>query len=78
MLTDGPWCPDAENPNRYDADLLRVREVVVTFRSEAAISALRGPAGPLFTRSGTARGSRFVPDRLSRIVIAPRALNGSR
>ena len=23
-LTDGPWCPDATNPNRYDADLLRV------------------------------------------------------
>ena len=78
MLTDGPWCPDAENPNRYDADLLRVREVVVTFRSEAALTALRGPAGPLFTRSGTAHRSRFVPDRLSRIVIAPRALNGSR
>jgi len=77
-LTDGPWCPDAANPNRYDADLLRVREVVITVRAEAAITALRGPAGPLFTRSGTARGSRFVPDRLSRIVVAPRALNAAR
>ena len=77
-LTDGPWCPDAANPNRYDADLLRVREVVVTVRAEAAIAALRGPAGPLFTRSGTARGNRFVPDRILRIVVAPRALNAAR
>jgi prepilin-type N-terminal cleavage/methylation domain-containing protein len=77
-LTDGPWCPDAANPNRYDADLLRVREVVITLRAEAAIASLRGPAGPLFTRSGTARGSRFVPDRFSRVVVAPRALNAAR
>jgi len=78
VLTDGPWCPDAANPNRYDADLLRVREVVITLRAEAAITALRGPAGPLFTRAGTARGNRFVPDRLSRLVVAPRALNMAR
>jgi len=77
-LTDGPWCPDAANPNRYDADLLRVREVVITLRAEAAVAALRGPAGPLFTRGGTARGNRFVPDRVSRIVVAPRALNAVR
>ena len=75
LLTDGPWCPDANSPNRYDADLLRIREVVVFVRIEAAVSALRGPAGPLFTRAGTARGTRLVPDRMARLVIAPRALN---
>jgi hypothetical protein len=75
VLTDGPWCPDSLNPNRYDADLLRVRQIVIAFRVEAASAALRGPAGPLFTRSGTARGSRFVPDRIGRVVVAPRALN---
>jgi hypothetical protein len=32
QLTDGPWCPDDINANRYDADLLRVRKVRVTVR----------------------------------------------
>lgn len=77
-LTDGPWCPDGTSPNRYDADLLRVRQVVATIRVEAAVAALRGPAGPLFTRGGTARGTRLVPDRIVRLVVAPRALNAGR
>ena len=74
-LTDGPWCPDAANPNRYDADLLRVRAIGITLRIEAAVDALRGPAGPLFARGGTARGPRTVPDRMARVVVAPRALS---
>ena len=74
-LTDGPWCPDAANPNRYDADLLRVRAIGVNLRIEAAIDALRGPAGLLFARGGTARGPRIVPDRMARVVVAPRALS---
>lgn len=78
MLTDGPWCPDVSSPNRYDVDLLRVRQVVVTLTLESAVTALRGPAGPLFTRGGTARGTRFVPDRVARVVVAPRALNAGR
>ena len=32
QLTDGPWCPDDFNANRYDADLLRVRRVRITLR----------------------------------------------
>ena len=78
LLTDGPWCPDAANPNRYDADLLRVREIVVTIALESTVAALRGPAGILFTRGGTARGTRTVPDRVARLVVAPRALNAGR
>ncbi|HXG87941.1 MAG TPA: prepilin-type N-terminal cleavage/methylation domain-containing protein [Vicinamibacterales bacterium] len=27
MLTDGPWCPDTLSPNRFDADLLRLRKI---------------------------------------------------
>lgn len=76
LLTDGPWCPDASSPNRYDADLLRIRAVGVTVRVEAAITALRGPAGPLFTRAGTASRSRFVPDREVHLLVAPRARGG--
>jgi hypothetical protein len=74
-LTDGPWCPDALSPSRYDADLWRVRLVAVRLRVQSAVAALRGPAGPLFTRGGTARDTRFVPDREVASVVSPRALN---
>ena len=75
-LTDGPWCPDAVNPNRFDADLLRLRTVAITLRVEATDPALRGPAGVLFTRGGTAKGAHgFVPDQQIRFEIAPRNLN---
>lgn len=32
-LTDGPWHPGADAPNRFDADLLSVRRVRVTVRA---------------------------------------------
>jgi hypothetical protein len=76
QLGDGPWCPDAVNAHRYDADLLRIRRISVTVRLEAALSALRGPAGSLFTRGGTARAaSRWLPDQEVRFDVAPRNLN---
>jgi hypothetical protein len=31
-LVDGPWFPDAADTNRFDADLLTIRRVRVTFR----------------------------------------------
>ena len=74
-LTDGPWCPDDLSPSRYDADLLRVRVVTIRLRVQSAVAALRGPAGPLFTRGGTAPGTRMVPDRETTLVITPRPLN---
>ncbi len=36
QLTDGPWCPDPSDPDRYDADLLRIRLVRVTLRVRAS------------------------------------------
>ena len=36
LLTDGPWCPDPSNPQRFDADLLRIRRVHVTLRVRAS------------------------------------------
>jgi len=76
MLTDGPWCPgqDATNyPNRFDADLLRIRRIRVTLRVQAALSALRGPAGVLFTHGGTARSpERLVPDQEIQFSVTPR------
>jgi hypothetical protein len=42
-LTDGPWRPDAVAPNRFDADLLRVRRVRVRMRVRANRSILGTP-----------------------------------
>ncbi len=79
QLTDGPWCPDQANANRWDADLLRVRMVGVTLRVESAVDALRGPAGALFARRGTSSGGRrYVPDREIRFQVSPRNLDLSR
>jgi hypothetical protein len=76
QLTDGPWCPTAASLNRWDADLLRIRKIAVTVRVQAANSALRGPAGPLFTRGGSSRGGeRWVPDQEIRFSVSPRNLN---
>jgi hypothetical protein len=76
MLTDGPWCPDSAAPQRYDADLLRVRRIHVLLRVQSALAALRGPSGTLFTRGGTARaGDRYVPDLTVRFDVTPRNMN---
>jgi hypothetical protein len=72
QLTDGPWCPDPAAPNRFDADLLRIRKVGVTIRVESAIDAFRGPAGALFSRPGTSTTARrYLPDQTVRLAIAP-------
>ena len=79
QLSDGPWCPDAASPDRFDADLLRIRAIAVTLRVQAALAALRGPAGTLFANAGTsANGSRWVPDQEVRFEVAPRNLNLAR
>jgi hypothetical protein len=79
QLSDGPWCPNAANPNRWDADLLRIRRIDVTLRVQSAVAALRGPAGILFSNAGTSRGgARWVPDQEVRFNISPRNLNRGR
>jgi hypothetical protein len=79
QLTDGPWCPDATKGNRYDADLLRIRKVRVDLRVQAAIAALRGPAGTLFMRAGTSTSSqRYIPDQEIRFDVTPRNMNLAR
>jgi hypothetical protein len=78
-LTDGPWCPDAVSPNRFDADLFRVRRIHVSLRVQSALALLRGPAGILFAHGGTARaGDRYVPDLVTQFDITPRNLNLAR
>jgi hypothetical protein len=79
VLSDGPWCPDSAAPNRFDADLLRIRRVRVTLRIQAALSSMRGPAGRLFAKGGTAlAGSRYVPDLEVHFDVTPRNLNLAR
>jgi prepilin-type N-terminal cleavage/methylation domain-containing protein len=76
QLSDGPWCPDETNPNRYDADLHRVRQIRVTFRVQTGVAVLRGPAGVLFNRAGTGRlSTRLVPDQAVQFDVTPRNLN---
>ena len=79
MLTDGPWCPDSLSPNRFDADLLRVRRIHASLRVQSALASLRGPAGTLFARGGTARaGDRYVPDIVVQFDVTPRNMNLAR
>jgi hypothetical protein len=79
QLTDGPWCPDAVSPHRYDADLLRIRRIAVRLRLETSQIALRGPAGVLFSRGGSSRdATRWVPDAEIRFDVSPRNLNLAR
>ncbi len=80
MLTDGPWCPDENALNRFDADLLRVRKIRVNLRVQTGVDALRGigstAATALFRRSGTSKGGhRYVPDQEIHFDVTPRNLN---
>jgi type II secretory pathway pseudopilin PulG len=78
-LTDGPWCPDPAAPDRYDADLLRIRAVRVVLRVETAAVSLRGAIGPLFMREGvSAGGAHLAPDLEVRFEVAPRNLHAGR
>jgi prepilin-type N-terminal cleavage/methylation domain-containing protein len=76
MLTDGPWCPDADAPNRFDADLLRIRRVRFALRVQTPLHMLRGPAGMLFTNGGLAGAAgRSVPDLEIQFDVTPRNMN---
>lgn len=79
QLTDGPWCPDEANANRWDADLLRIRTIVITVRVEAALAALRGPAGVLFANAGSSHSAnRWLPDQEIQLRVSPRNMNPGR
>jgi prepilin-type N-terminal cleavage/methylation domain-containing protein len=76
QLTNGPWCPDSASPNRFDADLLRVRTIRVLVRLQTGVVALRGTSRALFTRPGLAAdATRLVPDQEIRFDVTPRNVN---
>jgi hypothetical protein len=75
MLTDGPWCPKANQNQKFDADLLRIRRVQVTLRMQTGLSTMRGPAGPLFMKGGTATTNHMIPDQEVTFDVTPRNMN---
>jgi hypothetical protein len=66
MFSDGPWC--GSGGTQFDADLLRVREVRVSLRIRATLSAFRAATS----------ASRYLPDLAATFTIAPRNLGVSR
>ena len=78
LLVDGPWCPDAGHPFRFDADLLRIRRVRIHVRLQAA-RPFRGLAGLWFVHNGSAGDPwRYVPDETVTLEVAPRNVNVAR
>jgi len=73
MLNDGPWCGNGNN--RFDADLLRVKQVRVTLRVEAESKSLRGTSAA-FADAGTSSSAlRYLPDFSVRFEVSPRNMN---
>jgi hypothetical protein len=69
-LSDGPWCPSAAAPTRWDADLARVAVVRVRVALAVASAMLRPPTGVVLAGPGVAR-SRFVPTLTVTAEVAP-------
>ena len=75
-LRDGPWCGAV--PNRFDADLYRVRQLRVTLRVEAASPAVRGRSRRWFVNPGRAlHPAAAVPDLEIEVDVSPRNLRVS-
>lgn len=72
-MTDGPWCPDEVSPNRWDADLIRLRLVRVSLRVQPQSPSVRGvfslPGGP----TPPLDVLRWVPDLEVRVDVAIRS-----
>jgi prepilin-type N-terminal cleavage/methylation domain-containing protein len=47
-LSDGPWLPDAADPDRYDADVLRLRRVRIALRLKAPAPGLAADSAMSF------------------------------
>jgi type II secretory pathway pseudopilin PulG len=74
-LADGPWC--GVEPQRFDADLYRVRQVRIRLRVEAGSEAVRGPVAQWFVNPGRAvLPASWVPDLELSVDVAPRNLRG--
>jgi hypothetical protein len=70
QLTDGPAC--GRTPNRFDADLLRVRRIGVALRLEAEAAEFRGFGPAFFARGTSLDGTRYIPDIQLTFDVSPR------
>jgi len=76
MLADGPWCGSGDY--RYDADLLRVRQVRIRITLQATSDFLRA-RGPGYRHAGSGHDAlRLLPDLSLSVAVAPRPLSGGR
>ena len=72
MFTDGPWCGAGDT--RFDADLLRIRQVRISLQVQASASALRA-TGTGFAVGGTSRSAwRALSDVEVAFDVVPRNL----
>ncbi len=71
-FADGPWCPSAAAPTRWDVDLARVTRVTVRLGVAVASARLRPPASVL----SRVPGGRVVPDLVLEADIIPGRRNG--
>jgi hypothetical protein len=73
VLTDGPFC--GTPPNRFDADLYRIRRVRVRLRVQAASASLRGSDPLRFQIPGHATIAGLqIPDMVMEMDVTPRNL----
>ena len=63
LLTDGPWCPNALTPNRFDADLLRIRQIRVTVRVQSALAIAQRPGGRAVSQGRNGESGRALCPR---------------
>jgi hypothetical protein len=72
-FTDGPFC--GASPNRFDADVYRIRRVHVRLRVQTASASLRGRDPLLFRMPGQATSAGMqIPDMVMEMDAAPRNL----
>ncbi len=71
-FADGPWCPAATAPTRWDADLARVTRVTVRLGVAVASARLRPPVSVL----SRVPGGRVVPDLTLVADLIPGRRNG--
>ena len=73
MLSDGPWCGGGSTV--FDADMLRIRQVRLKLRVQAAPAGLRGLGSDYLVPGLSRDARRLLPDYGLTIDIAPRNLN---
>ena len=75
QLTDGPVC--GATPYRFDADLLRIRRVVLTLRLEAESAEFRSTGANFLSPGFSRSGAKYVPDLQTTIEVTPRNMAAS-